>query len=121
MNDVSSDIRITTDPERAWQLLNDLATNEELYAAVSNRDTVAEALQQYGVELSDDAIPPEIGLPPMHEIREKLRELEEEMRLGKVPTHRAFGHPLCPTVPTHSATFGYVFGVIAGRARPPEE
>jgi hypothetical protein len=121
MDDGPCDIRITTDPERAWQLLYDLATNEEVYAAVSNRDTVAEALQQYGVELSDDAIPPELSLPPMDEIREKLQELEEEMRLGKIPTHRAFLHPVCPTPPTHSATFGYVFGVIAGRARPPDE
>ena len=121
MNDVPFDIKITTDPERAWQLLYDLATNEELYAAVANRDTVAEALQGYGVELSDDAIPPEIGLPPMDEIREKLQELEEDMRLRKIPTHRVFRHPVCPKIPTHSATFGYVFGVIAGRAKPPDE
>lgn len=121
MDDGPCDIRITTDPERAWQLLYDLANDEAVYAAVSNRETVAEALREYDIELSEDAIPPEVSLPPMDEIREKLKELKPDMQLGKIPTHRVFRHPFCPTPPTHSATFGYVFGVITGRARPPED
>jgi hypothetical protein len=121
VNDLPYDIRITTDPARAWDLLYDLATNEELYAAVNNRETAADALKDYGVELADDAIPPEPSLPPMDEIREGLEELRPKMRLGQIEPHVGFRPPICPRPPTHSATFGYVFGVLAGRAQPPEE
>lgn len=120
MYGTDADIRITSSPEQAWQLLQDIADNEDLREALSKRETVADALRAYGIDLSDDAVPPEPTVPSVEEARAGLEELREQKQVGAVEPHVGFRPPWCRRdPPPHSATFGYVFGVIGHRAEPP--
>lgn len=120
MNDTELEIRITTSPEQAWRLLEDLVDNEDVRKALSSHDTAADALAAYGIYLSPDAIPPQPEIPSQEEAREGLEELRKQKdSAAVVPPHVGFRPPWCTNPPSHSATFGLVFGVVTHVAEPP--
>jgi hypothetical protein len=131
MSDRESYVWIAATSEQARNLLEQLAEpgGSKLRTDLSSRETVAQALRDYGIFLSDDAIPdePELALPSPEQAQRMLDELQRPQ--GPVP-HSPFRPPWCPPEgeaegptkpPPHGATLGHVFSVIEQRAQPPTE
>lgn len=117
---------ITATSEQATSLLEALAGTEpegfadrfggSSFADVYTRRT-REVLEFFGIYVSDASIPPVVELPDPDEARAVIDKLREEKQsAGGVEPHTGFRPPRCGTPPPHSATFGFVFGVIAERA-----
>jgi hypothetical protein len=115
-------LRVTANSEQARRLLTDLADNDELRDRLSRRESVADALREYGVEISDDLIPPEPTLPSSEEVREALKTI-----IGggeRPPPYVAFRPPWCVGVvagpPPYGVIFSLIFNAIESRAAPSE-
>ena len=88
-------------------------TFEELYP---NRERTREVLEWFGIFVSEDALPPEILPPPKEHARLGIERIERKRVAGLIEPYVGFRPPFCGFPPSHSATMGCIFGVIADRA-----
>lgn len=127
VNEQGHEIRITSTPEQARALLEALAGNEpeelqqelggtfeELYPNEPRR-----VLAYFGIDVSEAAIPPEVIPPPKEDARRAIDEMDRQRDAGLIEPYVGFRPPFCGVPPSHSATMGYIFGVVADLAKPP--
>jgi hypothetical protein len=101
-----------TEPEGFKDALGE--TFEALYPKDARR-----ALEFFDIFVSEDAIPPEVIAPPKAQVRRAIQKLDLLRPEGLIEPFVGFRPPFCGNPPSHSATMGYVFSVVAQLAEPP--
>lgn len=127
VNEQGHEIRITSTPEQARALLEALAGNEppnfrqefegtfkDLYRKETRR-----VLAYFGIDVSEAAIPPEVIPPDEEQARRGIELIDRQRDAGLIEPYVGFRPPFCGFPPAHSATMGYIFGVVAELAEPP--
>lgn len=113
---------ITATHEQARQLLEGLAGDDppgfadELGGSVRDlwESRTREVLQYFGIYVPQEAVPPQVVLPPEDDVRSVLRDLERGE--AGVEPYVGFRPPWCTNVPPHAVTFQYIFEVVVERA-----
>ncbi|HEV2713237.1 MAG TPA: hypothetical protein VGU26_09080 [Gaiellaceae bacterium] len=121
MDHGGSVIMVLSDGGEARRLLQDIAENEDVRSALTDKARAAKTLRDYGVWVSDDAIPERPTLPPAEDVRKLLADA------AAFPApHTGFRPPACPDTglegpPPYSSSFGHIFSIIFERAKPQGE
>ena len=89
MDEGHIDIRISIYPEQCLEFLGKLARDDDFRAEFV--EDAGGVLGSYGIEISPEAIPDKVELPPKGEVEDFLHEVEERDKLGKT-TQQAHGY-----------------------------
>jgi predicted nucleotidyltransferase len=89
MDEGHIDIRISMYPDQCREFLGRLARDDDFRAEFV--EDAGGLLERFGIEISREAIPDEVELPPKEAVEDLLREVEERDKLGKT-TPQAHGY-----------------------------